>query len=241
MKTEKRIERLADSVFEVIKLIDKKVIVADIATDHGYLAEKVCTFESVEKVFATDISEKSLSKLIALKSQKHLDKIEPKIGNGLEAIDFADIAVIAGIGGFEIMKMLNGQNKICAENNNVKCRYFVLQPAQNIVELREFLYKNKYKILDDKIVQDGKQFYPIVCIDTQTKQKTRANVRNLWLGKFVNLSDKDFVSFLLEKQNSLSFIENLSQNRFKNDEILRQKRKLKKIIAKLLKTKNIEN
>lgn len=234
MKTEKRIEQLAVAVYETLKNIDRNVVVADIATDHGYLAEKISHFENVDKVIATDISEKSLNKLVKLKKEKGLDKILTIVGDGLNPIERVDLAVIAGIGGFEIINILRYQN-VTEIIGEPKCRYFVLQPAQNIVELRKFLFENKYKILSDSIVQDGKQFYPIVCIDVMSKQKNKCNTQNLWIGTHPNFEDKDFVSFLYERLETLKFVDDLPQKRFKNDENLRQKRKLKKIIAKMIK------
>lgn len=233
MKTEKRIEKLAESVAWLFDNFDRKIVVADIATDHGYLAEKISKYPNIEKIYATDISKKSLSKIEKLKREKNLDKIETFVGDGLEPIDGADIAVIAGIGGYEISKMLENQNKTF--DGKHKCRYFVLQPAQNDVWLRGWLYKNKVKILNDRVVQDGNQFYPIITVDCENKQRNRMSVKNLWLGTRCDLNDSDFVSFLIEKQNALEFIKDLPQKRFKKDEILRQKRKLSKIIAKMLK------
>ena len=233
MKTEKRIKRLAETVFEMLNLFDRSVTVADIATDHGYLAEQLNEENRIEKVIATDISEKSLSKLKKLKEERKLGKVEPVVGDGLNPIELVDISIIAGIGGFEISKMLATQNNI--DDGKIKCRYFVLQPAQNIEWLREWIYKNHFKVLSDRVVQDGKQFYPIVCVDVLKKEKNKISVENLFLGTNPDINDEDFVSFLKEKFESLMFLNNLPQNRIKKDENLRQKCKLQKIIAKMLK------
>ena len=163
MKTEKRIKKLSETVCELLDLFDEPVTVADIATDHGYLSESLNFENKIKKIIATDISKKSLSKLEKLKLERNLNKVEPVLGDGLNPIDFVDIAIIAGIGGVEISKMLGAQNK--SVDGKIKCRYFVLQPAQNIEWLREWIYKNHIKVLSDRVVQDGKQFYPIVCID----------------------------------------------------------------------------
>ena len=63
------------------------------------------------------------------------------MGDGLAPIDHADVSVIAGIGGYEIIKMLNCQN--VNSDFERKCDVFVLQPAQNVNELREYIIKNK--------------------------------------------------------------------------------------------------
>ncbi len=233
MKTEKRIEKLSLIISNIISKINKPVIVADIATDHGYLAEKLSKFELVEKVIATDISEKSLSKLIVLIEKNKLTKIETKVGDGLLPIEYADVSVIAGIGGVEITKIIDNQNK--KEDGSNRCNIFVLQPAQNDVWLRNWIYKKGYKVIDDCIISNGDQFYPVMCIDISKRCFYRKSTANLYLGLKRDLNDADFIKYLQEKAISLEFLNNLSKSRINSDKELKQKYKLNKIIARLLK------
>ena len=80
MKSFNRIRVLNQEVCRIInehKLTN--VVVADIATDHGYLAEQLSKNEKISKVYATDISQKCLDKTNKLKEEFNLDNIETKI------------------------------------------------------------------------------------------------------------------------------------------------------------------
>lgn len=240
MKSLRRIQAIADAVAFASEKFDKKIVVADIGTDHGYVAEILSKSEFTEKVIATDISEKSLSKLQNLIKSNNLTKIETKVGNGLDAIEFADIAVIAGMGGFEITKMIDFQNKTKPSNqsNNKrknKCNIFVLQPAQNIVELRLWVMKHHYKILKDYTIQDTDRFYPILIIDVSKFAITKKSIFNLWIGRDSKENVADFENFMLYLDSYLSFLSNIQKKRAKQDKMLYQKYKLNKIVKKYLK------
>ena len=191
MKTYKRIDKICGAVSNLTGYFDKKIIVADIGTDHGYVAEKLSKFEKIEKVVATDISEKSLNKLNSLIKLNNLDKIETKVGDGLIPVEKADICVIAGMGGLEITKIIDNQN--CDKNAQKKCNIFVLQPAQNIVELRLWAIKNHFKIIDDFTFEDAERFYSILVIDVSKFEFNRKSIFNLWLGKNCK-KDEDFIN-----------------------------------------------
>ena len=232
MKTDKRITKLYEAVTFLFNKFDKKVIVSDIATDHGYLAEKLSKDKFIEKVIATDISEKSLNKLQKLIKLNKLKNIETYVGDGLKPINATDIAVIAGVGGFEIIKMISKQNKTTNYEN--KCRYFVLQPAQNVVELRNYIFSNRICLLKDYVIEDAERFYPILIIDVENRQRNKKNIYNMYLGRDNNLKDIDFVKFLKDSLEYLKFIEKIPKKRIWFDRELRKKYKLKLLIEKLI-------
>lgn len=232
MKTQKRIEKLFEATMLASNNFEKDIIVADIATDHGFIAERISKSEKVKKVIATDISAKSLSKLQKLILLKKLSKIETKIGNGLLPIDGADICVIAGIGGFEIKKMIENQNTTIEGKN--KCNVFVLQPAQNYVELKEWIFDNEYYVIQDVIIEDANRFYSIITIDISRKQTNEKSILNLWLGRDFEHNLTDFKHFLRYLSEYLQFLDNISYERAKNDKMLLQKYMLYEEVKKYL-------
>lgn len=122
MKSFNRIKVLSQTVTEFLEEKQlKNAIVADVATDHGYLSELLSRNENISKIIATDISEKCLSKANELIKQNNLSKIETKLGDGLEPISQVDLCVLAGIGGYEIIKILSNQN-ITIKGEN-KCNF----------------------------------------------------------------------------------------------------------------------
>ena len=233
MKTLKRIDKICSAVSFVASLFDRKIVVADIGTDHGFVAEKVSKFDSVEKVIATDISEKSLNKLNTLIKRRNLKKIETRVGDGLEPIEKVDVAVIAGIGGLEISKIIKKQNK--TDLGEKKCNIFALCPAQNIVELRKWVISKKYKILKDTIFEDNEQFYSILIIDVSQVEINKKSIYNYYIGRDAIECKQEFDKFILYLDGYLSFLDSISEERIKQDDVLFQKYKLKKLITKLKK------
>lgn len=231
MKTVKRISELGKAV-DFVRDIKTDVIVADIATDHGYLAEYLSKQSWVKKVVASDISKKCLDKVIKLIETNNLKNIETIVGDGLIPLEKVDISVIAGVGGWEIIKMLKTQNAMA--NGDNKCDVFVLQPAQNVVELREWLFDNEIFVIKDYVIEDAERFYPIIIVDVSKKQSNEKSVYNLWIGRDNTLESQDFVAFLKDMLTFLEFIDGLSKNRIEQDEELKEKYELKLIIEKLL-------
>lgn len=231
MRTYKRIDRICDAVLLVSTMLDGEVVVSDVGTDHGYVAEKVSKFENVKKVIATDISEKSLSKLDNLILEKNLSKIETRVGDGLNPVDRADICVIAGMGGLEISKIITNQNK--DKNGEKKCNIFVLQPTQNIVELRKWVIKNNYKIIKDTTFEVFGQYYSILIIDVSQFEINKKSIYNYYIGRDCAEDREEFEKFILYLKEYLSFLDNISMERIEKDKVLKQKYKLKNLLNKI--------
>ena len=232
MKSFNRIRCLNKAVSEIIdeyNLID--VVVADIGTDHGYLSELLSRNKKIKKVFATDISQKCLDKTNQLISKCNIEKIETKLGDGLDAVDVVDLAVVAGIGGYEIINILQNQNKI---NEKRKCDLFVLQPSDNTVELRQWINKNNMLVVSDFIFESAKRFYSIIVVDVSKTEVKKLDDFDLYFGRDNTLENKEFVNYLLYLKESLSYLDGLSKERIDADEVLIQKTKLKILIDKLL-------
>ena len=230
MKTFKRIKKLKEAVFFACDRSD--LVVADVATDHGYLAEALSKEDRVSKIIATDISKKCLSKVERLVEKCGLKKIETRLGDGLEPLEKVDVVAIAGVGGFEIIKMLENQN--CDGETN-KCNLFVLQPAQNIVELRDWIFSKKYLVLKDYVIEDADRFYPIMIIDVSKTENNEKSVKNLWVGRDAELEKGDFEKFLVDQLEYLKFLDELPTERILQDKILQDKLELKKYIEKQIK------
>ena len=160
-----------------------------------------------------------------LASIREVDYIEP--------IENADVSVIAGIGGWEIIKILKAQNK--KSDGDFKCKVFVLQPAQNVVELRTWLFNNKIKVILDYVIEDAERFYPIIIVDVSQKEFNRKTIENLWIGRDCLKCLEDYRLFLKDMKINLAFLKDISKERAKEDKVLYQKYRLNKLIDKLLK------
>lgn len=136
--------------------------IADVGTDHGFVPKTLIESKKIIHAFVTDISEKCLDKakgnLIGLESS-----VTFLCGNGLSVFDedmlssFRPItAIITGMGGIEIMKILS--------HSPVKFDYYLLGAQRNIFELKDYLFENNYEILQDKIVKEDKMFYNLLLV-----------------------------------------------------------------------------
>ncbi|MBQ8452137.1 MAG: tRNA (adenine(22)-N(1))-methyltransferase TrmK [Clostridia bacterium] len=235
MRAYKRIKKLDEVVYDLSKNFNRKIVVADIGTDHGYLAERLSRRGNIEKIIATDISEKSLDKLNSLIKKENLKNIETRVGDGLEPIQKVDISVVAGIGGEEIISIIKTQNDI--NFNEKKCNLFVLQPSHNVIELRKWIFKKNIFVVFDKIIYVADRAYSIIVIDVSKKQKNKISIQNVYLGRDNKIDDEDFVLAIKDMFESLKFIDQIPMIKIMFNKSLKEKFKLKKRIEKLLKEK----
>ena len=236
MKSFNRIRRLTEVVGDFIDNngLDN-ITIADIGADHGYLAELLSRNDKIKKVIATDISKKCLEKTEKLIKDFNLDKVEARLGDGLEPIDMVDIAVVAGLGGYEIINMLSNQN--ITKNGEKKSKIFVFEPSKNTVELRQFLIENNIEILRDFIIESGGRFYSIIVCDLEETNTVEKNLFNLYFGRDNDASNADFIGFLKFQMELYSFLKTLSKEQIESDENTKIKYEIFMLANKILKEK----
>ena len=128
---------------------------ADVACDHGYIAEYMLKNGLCESAVVSDISEKCLKKAeILLAKYISAGKCRAVCCDGLKEIDpETDCVMIAGIGGEEIIKILK---------EGFIPKSFVFQPMKNADALRAYLLENGCYLQTDDIFTDGKKYYFII-------------------------------------------------------------------------------
>ncbi|MGI6701394.1 MAG: tRNA (adenine(22)-N(1))-methyltransferase [Christensenellales bacterium] len=190
LRIDRRIQAIIDNIPR-----DSRII--DIGSDHGKVPVYAVLNGIAQYAIATDISRKSLEKTVALAKEHNVaDKIECRVGNGLEVIKEGegDTLIIAGMGAREITEILL--------KSKLKFDTYILVPHNATVRLRHFLINNEYYIKKDHKVAANDRFYDIiVCM----KGFTKLSERELMLGK----SDKDnadFRAFLIKEREKLAGI-----------------------------------
>lgn len=136
--------------------------IADIGCDHGKLSATLASAESVERVIASDISAESLDKARSLAARRHLEeKLLCREGNGFSVLapGECEAAAVLGMGGEEMVRMLSLSSGIAHS-----FRLMVLQPMSGMEELRGFLYGNGYSVVSEKLVQEGRRIYQLLCV-----------------------------------------------------------------------------
>lgn len=194
MNLSPRLRKIAD-------FVPNNSIVADIGTDHGHIP-KYLIKEGISKfVIATDISEGSLQKTVNYIKEENLDEfIVPRLGDGLEPIRpfEVDALIIAGMGGLLIANILSESIKIAKSISTL-----ILQPMVGIPELRKYLHRDGFKIIDEELVKEGDKYYEIIV--------AKAGLQN-----FNNEIDYEISPIMIKKNNAL-LIESI-KNRIKVNE-----------------------
>lgn len=138
----------------VLSLIEGGESLVDVGTDHGKLPVAALLSGKVSRATATDISEKSLNKAKLL-AEKEGVSLHCLVGDGLKPVrEKADVVVIAGMGGAEIVKIL--REAPCRHRN------YILVPHKNAALVRGYLKEENACILRDIAVKEKDHFYFVI-------------------------------------------------------------------------------
>ena len=187
MKT--NIEYLSPRLIQVRKFVDCKRV-ADIGCDHGKLVEDLFRNGLIDYAFVSDISKPSVNKAVELLTKNNRN-FDYAVGDGLEKIEEKhniQQVVISGMGGLEIIKIL--------ENNPLNISKFVLQPQNNEIKLKKWLFENKFEILNDLIVKDKHIYYNVIKVQAAKKLKKQKHF-DLKFGKDNFNGNQDFYKYLM--------------------------------------------
>jgi len=176
MKINKRLIAVAEYVSDNSKVID-------VGCDHAFLC--IYLVQNKKNVFciASDVNEGPLKQARKNIDQYNLtDKIEVRLGSGLDTIDNdVDTVVISGMGGKTICNILkDGRDKLDCINE------LVLSPNSDFYIVRKCISDLGYTIESEQIVQDKGKFYPIIHLQKGNKRYTK---KQLLLG--VNIKEND--------------------------------------------------
>ena len=179
---------------------------ADIGCDHGKVTVCALLENKVKNAIACDISQKSLDKAVALAKAYNLVNIDFRQGDGLTQIEDgeADCAVIAGMGGREIISILSYMPQ--------GIRRFVLVAHKNTIELRSYLSSKNLYIDKDFIVEQSGKFYDIIVATLDSGKSCDLSEKQLYLGKnsYDNADYVRFIDLLRQKRERLKDFEDKS-------------------------------
>lgn len=133
--------------------------IVDIGTDHGYIPIYAIKNGLCKSAIATDINKEPVKKAkFNIDFEGLSESIKVRLGGGFSPIvkNEAEVCIIAGMGGNLIKNILEADINITEE-----FKYLILQPAQNPEVLREYLYKNKYKIICEDLCFDDGVYYEL--------------------------------------------------------------------------------
>jgi len=152
--------KLSNRLQAIANFIPKNSLVGDIGTDHGYIPMHLIENGISKKVIASDVSQGSLNKTISyIHDLNYNEKVIARLGDGLECFKpfEIDTVVIAGMGGLLIRDILNKDINLTNTITN-----FILQPMVASNDLREYLCKNNFEIVDEDLVKEDDKYYEII-------------------------------------------------------------------------------
>ena len=216
MKISKRLKTIASFVKE-------DAYILDVGCDHGLLDIYLVLTNSNIKAIASDINEKPL-----IQAQQNIKKynLEDKItivqGNGLEKINKnVDTVIIAGMGTSTILDILQNGDLTNIER-------LIISSNNDYYDLRKNIVKLGFKIIDETIVFENKNYYPIIEFEKGYKKYKKIELQEGPI--LLNKKEEIFLNYINNKINRL---ENILKQL--NNKHIRLKFSIKKEISKLKK------
>lgn len=134
--------------------------IADIGTDHAYIPIFLIQENRIPSAIAMDVKEGPL-----MRAGEHVreygleDRIEIRLSDGFRELGAgeADTAVIAGMGGSLVMRILK-------EHWEITCslKECILQPQSEIAKVRAFLLEEGFLFIEEDMVLDIEKYYPMM-------------------------------------------------------------------------------
>ena len=149
-----------DRIKAILNFVEKDSRVADIGTDHGYLAIELAKKNISNFIVASD---KNFYPVQAAKkniSDAGFEKIiDIRQGDGLKVLqkNEVDTICIAGMGGSLICKILDDSPKILSAVENL-----ILQPMNATEKIFEWIEKNYFFVADIDLAEVGGIIYEII-------------------------------------------------------------------------------
>lgn len=148
---------MTDRLNEIYSALPECKVFADIGCDHGYVAKAMLDGKKCREVIISDVSAKCLEKAEKLLyAYIKAGKARSVVSDGFEKIDLCDLALIAGMGGEEIIKIISNAKSL-PDN-------LVLQPMKNVDKVRKFVVEKGYKIEKDYVFKAEDKFYDLILI-----------------------------------------------------------------------------
>ena len=150
---------LSKRLLSLTKYVNKEDKVMDIGCDHALLDIYLIKNNIINNIIVSDIHSGALDQGIKNIKLNHLvDKIDARLGNGLEVLssnDDINTILISGMGASTIIEILNNPytkniNKLIIQSNN------------DHEELRRYITSIGFKIIDEEFIEDGKYYINLV-------------------------------------------------------------------------------
>ena len=169
--------------------------VIDIGCDHGFLSIFLAKKYDNIKIIASDINENALGNAIENINKMNLqDKIDVRLGNGLDVISALEIdtIVISGMGANTIVGILK-----YSRDKLTYVKDIIVQSNTDLYFLRKNITSLGYYIEDETLVLDKNIIYTVIKF---SKGKKRYSYKELYLGPILLLKNDDLFKMKCRKE-----------------------------------------
>lgn len=133
--------------------------IADIGTDHAYIPIKLAQQNLIDYAIASDVN-KGPADIAKSNIKKYnlTGKIEVRIGSGLSPLKIGEVdeIIIAGMGGVLISQIIDNNLELAKS-----CKNLILQPMNSQYELRKYLIKNGFSIVNEDLAIEYFKVYNV--------------------------------------------------------------------------------
>lgn len=188
---------LTPRLHQIANTIIPCACMADIGTDHAYLPVYLCMTGVCQRGIASDIRWGPLQRAEdTLRRYGMENRIETRLGGGVDTLttDEADCIVIAGMGGLMIAEILKANPAIFAKTGQI-----LLQPMTAVPELRSFLWKNGYTVVNETLAKEEQKLYHILAVKVG-QEPTPLTPTELYFGKRLLANRPEHFGEYLQKQ-----------------------------------------
>ena len=182
---------------QMLSMIDSRIGVADVGTDHGLLPVTLARQGYCGNLFATDIHAAPLQTAMRQAEEAGVKgRIRFCLTDGLDGINPTelDTIVIAGLGGDVICSILDR-----AEWTMDPSYRMILQPMTKAEVLRFWLCNNGYEISEEHLVQENDRIFRILSVRF-SGDNTPMTDAELYLGKISLVEQEACYGQLLDQE-----------------------------------------
>lgn len=196
--------QLTKRLAAVANFIPKDARVADIGTDHAYIPIYLVKNNITNFCIATDINKGPILKANRniLKYRIDTQHIILKQAKGLQGIREykLDTIIIAGMGGYLIIDILKNDLDVVKG-----IKKLILQPQQDIPEVRKFLHMIGFKIDDEVFLEEEGKYYTIISASPGSEFYDQ-DYEYVYGKILIQKRDNDFIKWIYEKYDKLMSI-----------------------------------
>lgn len=163
----------------ILRSVPKGSLVADIGTDHAFLAIALRKTGTAKHVIACDINKGPLANAAENVNKTKTDGITLRLSDGLGNIkpNEVDVIVAAGMGGDVIASIISR-----AEWLKDSAKTLILQPMSSADALHEYLYNNGFEIVCENAVFDSGRCYVVITAKYDGKKRKLGGAK-LFIGE----------------------------------------------------------